>query len=78
MEQIYRPKFSFGEIKSKHLIIDIFSQCHSKDEASELFWGLSRPLRVLVIENHALIKWTQKREEIFLDFGLHCINSLLV
>ena len=70
------PKFNFGRIKSKHLILEIFSQCHSREDISELFWGMSRQLRILVIENNALIQTNEYHDKIMLDLGTNWIQDL--
>lgn len=70
------PKFNFGRIKSKHLILEIFSQCHSREEITELFWGFSKQLRALVIENYALIQTIEYHDKIMLDLAINWIQDL--
>lgn len=55
MDAGYKPKFSFGKIRSKHLILDIFSWGHQKEDLCELFWEFSKSFRTLIVENYKLL-----------------------
>ena len=76
METVFKPKFKFGRIKSKHLILEIFSQCHSREDITGLFWEMSKQFRVLVIENYALIQTNEYLDKIMLDLVINWIQDL--
>jgi hypothetical protein len=69
-----RPKYRVGKVKSKYLILEIFSYTHAKFDLCDVLWQLSTSLRELIVANFRLLPDLRFAAEHYIDLGK---NTLL-